>query len=225
MNYKEGTKRHQIVLYPEFLDEIVGEENPVRIIDAYVEHLDVEECGFQRPELRTGTPPYRAEVLIKLYIYGHINKLRTSRILESECCRNLELRWLLEDLRPCFKTIADFRRKNRKAINALFDDFQRLCIQLGLIDFKEVAIDGTKMYAQNSTNNVYRRDEIEKVKQRIENKMSEYLAMLDENDTNVEEEEFKLKGNVAEVLKRLEALQNHKKKLNKQNRSFKPTQN
>lgn len=220
MHYKEGTGRHQMVLYPEFLDEIISEDNPVRVIDAYVEHLDVEECGFQHSELKTGAPPYRAEVLIKLYMYGHINKLRTSRILESECYRNMEVRWLLEDLKPCFKTIADFRRKNREALNALFDGFQKICFQLGLIDFKEVAIDGTKVYAQNSTNNVYRRNEIDKVGGRIDKKMSEYLAMLDENDTNVEEEELKLKGNVVEVVKKLKALKNYKKKAEQVKREF-----
>lgn len=213
MDYKQGISRHQLILYPEYLDEIIDENNPVRIIDAYVDHLELEKIGLMKPELKTGAPPYPASMFIKLYIYGHLYKIRTSRTLEMECRRNIELKWLLKNLQPCFKTISDFRKKNRRAMNALFSIFQEFCYDMGLIKLKKVAIDGTKIYGQNSTNNVYRRDEIEKIQERITRSMEEYLNQLDENDEDDGQKETVLDGKVSEVLKKIEQLERYKKKL------------
>jgi len=183
IEYIEGTPRHQIHLFNECLDEIIDENNIVRFIDAYVESLDLEKLGFKVPAMKTGTSPYHPGVKLKIYIYGYLERIRSSRRLEKECNRNRELIWLTENLSPDFKTIADFRKDNTKALKNLFKEFLKLCHKLELLSFKTVAIDGTKMRGQNSLNEVYRREQMEKIEKEIQGKIENYLRELDEIDS------------------------------------------
>jgi transposase len=115
MNYISGVNRKQVILFPEVIDEYIEEDNPVQFIDAFVDSLDLQELGFRHAELEpTGRPPYNPADLLKLYIYGYLNRIRSSRCLEKECKRNVELMWLLKKLAPDFKTIADFRKTIEK---------------------------------------------------------------------------------------------------------------
>src|SRR6202008_914783 len=133
------------------LDDYISEDNAVRFIDAYVDGLEIEELGFnQSAPKETGRPPYDPRDLLKLYIYGYLNRLRTSRMLERECGRNLELMWLMRRLRPDFKTIADFRKDNGRAIQQVCREFTLVCKDLELFGGELVAIDGSKFEAVNS---------------------------------------------------------------------------
>src|SRR6266480_1439622 len=129
-----GQSRYQATLYPETLDEVIALDSPVRIIDAFVDSLDLAGLGFSKVETEaTGRPPYDPRDLLKLYLYGYLNGVRSSRRLERECGRNVELMWLLKKLRPDFKTIADFRKDNRKAFKGVFRQFTLLCKAMGLL--------------------------------------------------------------------------------------------
>ena len=123
VRYIEGIPRNQIYLFNECLDEMVKHDNIVRFIDAYVESLDLEKLGFEIPTMTTGASPYRSQLKLKIYIYGYMERIRSSRKLEKECKRNTELIWLTENLAPDFKTIADFRKNNLTALKNLFKEF------------------------------------------------------------------------------------------------------
>lgn len=148
VGYIEGTPRYQIYLFKECLNDMIDKDNMVRFIDAYVESLDMEKIGFKIPVRITGTPPYHAQLKLKIYIYGYMERIRSSRRLEKECRRNKELIWLTENLAPDFKTIADFRKDNRKALENLFKEFLKLCHKLNLLALTTVAIDGSKIRGQ-----------------------------------------------------------------------------
>ena len=151
MDYIEGTDRDQTVLFPDSLDEYVARENPVRVIEAFVESLDLEALGFRHAVLNeTGRPPYHPAVLLKLYVYGYLNRIRSSRMLEREAQRNVEVMWLTGKLAPDFKTIANFRRNNRSAIQQVCRTFTTFCRDLDLFSRDLVAIDGSKFKAVNS---------------------------------------------------------------------------
>jgi len=151
MDYIEGTNRDQAVLFPESLDEYITGENPVRVIDAFVDSLDLQILGFTHALLNeTGRPPYHPAVLLKLYVYGYLNRIRSSRTLEREAGRNVEVMWLTGKLAPDFKTIANFRRHNRKAIQEVCRAFTAFCRDLDLFSRDLVAIDGSKFKAVNS---------------------------------------------------------------------------
>lgn len=133
MKYIEGQYRDQITFLPDCIDDLIGQDNPVRVIDCFVENLDMEELGFQRAiPNSTGRPGYDPRDLLKLYIYGYMNKIRSSRKLMKECGRNIELFYLLNRLTPDFRTIADFRKDNAKAIQKVFRAFVKICMKLGL---------------------------------------------------------------------------------------------
>ncbi len=182
MEFIKGTPRDQLVLFNESLDNIIEKDNAVRVIDVYIENLDLKKLGFKIPELKTGKPPYRPQDLLKIYVYGYMERIRSSRKLEKECNRNQELIWLTKNLAPDFKTIADFRKNNQKGINNIFKDFLYLCKNAGLLTLQTVAIDGTKLRAQNGVNNVFKRDRMDNIEKRIETKIQEYLKELDIND-------------------------------------------
>jgi transposase len=151
MNYIAGSDRGEALLLPEVLDDYIGAENPVRFIDAFVGQLDLSRAGFSNAQLNeTGRPPYDPGDLLRLYLYGYLNRVRSSRGLEREAARNLELIWLLRKLRPDFKTVADFRRANGQAIKAVGREFILLCRKLELFGGELVAIDSTKIKGQNS---------------------------------------------------------------------------
>src|SRR6201986_3619456 len=146
MTHISGPDRSQTLLLPESLDEYVGQDNPVLFIDAFVEGLDLTAAGFIRVASKTpGRPVYSPKDLLKLYIYGYLNRVRSSRRLEAETHRNIEVIWLLRHLKPDFKTIADFRRDNHKAFRAVFRQFVLLCRQLDLYGRELLAVDGNRL--------------------------------------------------------------------------------
>jgi len=202
MHYIQGIPRNQFVMFNDYLDQIIPGNNPVRFIDAYIDTLDLGELGFAIPKLRTGKPPYDPALLLKIYVYCYFEKIRSSRKMEKECSRNQELIWLTCGLKPDFKTIADFRKNNKKGITNVFKAFLLFCNRQDLLSLEIVAIDGTKMRAQNSLNEVYNRETIEDVREKIEEKIIEYLKVLEENDQKEED----LKLNEEEVLKVLDKI-------------------
>ncbi|MCP5498585.1 MAG: IS1182 family transposase [Leptospiraceae bacterium] len=214
MNYIQGTSREQIVLYSECLDNVIKEDSPVRVIDAYVDNLDLKKLGFKIPKLETGKPPYNPHDLLKIYLYGYIERIRSSRKLEKECNRNQELRWLTKNLAPDFKTIADFRKNNKDGIKNIFKEFLFFCKKMNLLTLSIVGIDGTKLRAQNGQNNVFKRERIENIEQNIKSKIQEYLEELELNDIS-EANELNLKdGDEArDVLNKLKRLTKYNDKV------------
>jgi len=165
MTHIPGSDRSQLLLLPEAIDDYVGADNPVRFIDAFVDGLDLKAAGFTRVEAKaTGRPGYAPGGLLKLYIYGYLNRLQSSRRLERESNRNIELMWLIGRLTPDFKTIADFRRDNGPAIRAACAQFLVLCRQFNLFT-RAVAIDGSKFKAVNNRDKNFT---VAKVAKRIE---------------------------------------------------------
>ena len=212
MEYIAGESREQMVLFPEKLDDLIGAENPVRFIDAYIDKLDLRALNFKMRESNIGRPAYPEKVLLKIYIYGYINRIRSSRRLENECKKNIELMWLVGRLAPDFKTIADFRKDNKEGIKRVNKEFLKLCHKLGLLSFEIVGIDGTKIRAQNSNDSVYKRGELEKSGRQIDNKIEEYLLELDKNDISEKGENDSLKRNIE---KKLAGLKSKKEKIKK----------
>lgn len=187
MSYIEGESRCQSVLLPDLLDDYITEDNPVRFLDAFVDSLSVEALGVTRavPEA-TGRPPYDPRDLLKLYVYGYVNGIRSSRKLERECGRNVEVMWLLGKLKPDFKTIADFRKANRDAFKGVFRQFTVLCQGLDLFGGELVAIDGSKFKAVNSTDRNFSRAKLEKKLQEMDEKIEGYLQEMDRADQDEE---------------------------------------
>src|ERR1700693_4336320 len=183
MTHITGHDRHQTLLLPEAVDDYVGAENPVRFIDAFVDGLDLAAAGFARvvPEA-TGRPGYAPGDLLKLYIYGYLNRVRSSRRLEAETYRNLEVIWLLRHLRPDFKTIADFRRNNRSAFRTVFREFVLLCRQLDLFGRELLAVDGTRIKAVNNKDRNFTRASLSEFIRLADAKLEEYLRRLDQSD-------------------------------------------
>ena len=143
-----GTQRDQTVLFPNTIDQYVEKENAVRFINAFIDSLNLEKLGFKHSVLAdTGRPSYNPSDLLKLYVYGYLNQVRSSRKLEKECHRNVEVMWLMKKLAPDFKTIADFRKNNVDCIKGVFKEFVYLCRSLDLYGAQLVAIDGTKFKA------------------------------------------------------------------------------
>jgi transposase len=183
MSYIEGYCRAQRLLLPDLLDDYVTEENPVRFLDAYVESLELERLGFARAHAAlTGRPAYDPRDLLKLDIYGYLNRMRSSRRLERETHRHVELIWLLRKLRPDFKTSADCRRHNTKALQALFRAFVLLCKQLDLFGAELRALDGSKFKAVNSKHKNFTKAKLEKALKDIDEQVAKYLRDLDASD-------------------------------------------
>ncbi|MGH7665647.1 MAG: IS1182 family transposase [Gemmatimonadaceae bacterium] len=183
MGYICGADREQQLLFPEVLDEYVTAENPVRFIDAFVASLDLKALGFQRATAsETGRPAYDPGDLLRLYVYGYLNRLRSSRKLERETGRNVELMWLMRKLTPDFKTIADFRRDNTKALKQVCREFTLLCKQLDLFAGELVAIDGSKFRAVNSKKRNFTAASLERRIREIDARITEYLREMDTQD-------------------------------------------
>ena len=186
MRYIQNISREQTRLLPYSVEEMVEETNPVRVIHAYVDSLPMETLGFERAEpAQTGRPAYDPRDLLKLYIYGYLNRIRSSRKLMTECRRNVELFYLLNMLRPDFRTIADFRKRNRKALKEVFRDFVKACAELKLLGKETVAIDGTKIRASNSKKKSYTPEILEKKIEYLEEQergIEEYLKKMDKAD-------------------------------------------
>lgn len=191
--YVEGSARDQVTLLPECLDDYVAEDNPVRVVDAFVEELNLEKLGFEgMAPAATGRPSYHPTVLLKIYIYGYLNRIQSSRRLERECQRNLELMWLTGRLAPDFKTIADFRRDSGAGIRASCGRFVELCRQLKLFSQAVVAIDSSKFKAVNSRDRNFTPGKIERRQQQIEQSVQRYLDALETAD-RTHPEEFQAK--------------------------------
>jgi transposase len=184
MNYIRGSDRGEVLLLPEALEDYIEPQNPVRFIDAFVGQLDLGQAGFRHGAVpETGRPPYDPGDLLRLYLYGHLNRVRSSRGLEREAARNLEVIWLLRKLRPDFKTIADFRRENASGIKAVGRQFLLLCRKLELFGGELVAIDSTKIKGQNAKGKNYSAAKVEALLGELEKKVSAYLQELEETDT------------------------------------------
>ena len=183
MTHITGHDRLQTLLLPEAVDDYVGADNPVRFIDAFVDGLDLAAAGFARvmPEA-TGRPGYAPGDLLKLYIYGYLNRVRSSRRLEAETRRNLEVIWLLRHLKPDFKTIADFRRDNRAAFRSVFREFVLLCRQLDLFGRELLAVDGTRIKAVNNKDRNFTRAALTKFIRDADERLADYVRRLDEAD-------------------------------------------
>jgi transposase len=179
----EGEDRSQSTLFPEHLDEYVSEDNPVRVIDVFVDELDLNELGFEgaEPEV-TGRPAYHPASLLKIYIYGYLNRIQSSRRLERESQRNVELIWLTGRLTPDFKTIADFRKDNGKAIRNVCREFILLCRDLKLFSEATVAIDGSKFKAVNNRDKNFTDRKLKARMQQLEDSISRYMTELDRAD-------------------------------------------
>ena len=187
MDYHRGVDRSQVEMLPACVEDYVEDNAPVRAIDVYVEGLNFQALGFKQAQLpKTGRPPYHPADLLKLYLYGYLNRIRSSRRLEAEAGRNLELMWLLRGLRPDFKTIADFRKDNRKAFKALFRDFNLLCRRLDLFGAQLVAIDGSKFKAVNNSRHNYSQEKLLELRQHIEGRIEEYLQEIDRQDADAQ---------------------------------------
>jgi transposase len=181
--FVEGLDRRQATLFPECLDDWIDENNPVRVIDAFVGALDLGELGFDGVEpAETGRPSYHPSALLKLYVYGYLNRVQSSRRLEREAGRNVEMMWLLGRLVPDHKTIADFRKDNGRAIRKVCARFVELCREMGLLAKASVAIDGSKFKAVNNRDRNFTRAKVERRRAQLEESVARYLSQLDTAD-------------------------------------------
>ncbi len=182
MRYIQGQDRNQITLFPISIDQVISKDHEIRLIDAFINSLDLESFGFYVNHEENGRPAYHPGDLLKLYIYGYLNHLRSSRVLEKECKRNVELMWLLKMLTPDHNTISNFRRDNGKAIKKVFRETVRIAKHFNLIGGMLIAGDSTKLRAQNSKKNNFNQKKIDRHLEYIENKLLEYNKLLEESD-------------------------------------------
>jgi transposase len=183
MKHRRGLDRSQTLMFPERLEDYVGAENPVRFLDAFVGQLDLGALGFAKAQVAaTGRPPYDPAALLKLYLYGYLHRIRSSRLLETECQRNVEVIWLLGKLAPDFKTIADFRKDNLKPLRAVSGQFTVLCRKLELFGGQLLAIDGSKFGAVNARDQNFNAAKLEELIGRADARLAEYLQALDRAD-------------------------------------------
>ena len=210
--FVEGADRGQSTLLPECLDDWVDEENPVRVIDAFVDALDLADLGFDGVEpAATGRPSYHPATLLKLYIYGYLNRVQSSRRLEREAGRNLELLWLLGRLAPDHKTIADFRKDNGPALKKVCARFVELCREMGLLATASVAIDGSKFKAVNNRDRNFTKGKVERRRQQLQESVARYLDQLDAADHQMPTEALVIKS--AHLQQKLVTLKDEMKKL------------
>jgi transposase len=183
MTHIAGFERSQLLLLPEAVDDYVDADNSVRFIDAFVDGLDLATTGFSRVEPKaTGRPGYAPADLLKLYIYGYLNRVRSSRRLEMECHRNIEVIWLMRGLKPDFKTVADFRRDNRAAFCSVFRQFVVLCRRLDLYGRELLAVDGTRIKAVNNKDRNFTHNSLRQFIRVADERLNDYLKRLDEGD-------------------------------------------
>jgi transposase len=207
----KGQNRHQGTLFPERLDELIGADNPVRVIDAFVDLLDLKALGFGKAHCEeTGRPPYDPADLLKLYLYGYLQRVRSSRPLARECQRNVEVLWLLNRLAPKFKTIADFRSLNGKALGRVCREFVLFCRSQALYGGELVAIDGSKFKADNHPGKVSRKQVLKQEIERIDREIEVWLDGMAETDAADEEPE---PVDAERTRRALEALQGERERL------------
>src|SRR5882757_9766719 len=183
MNHRTGLDRSQTLLFPERLDDYIAAENPARFLDAFVASLDLHALRFTKARCaNTGCPPYDPAALLKLYLYGYLHRVRSSRLLEAECHRNVEVIWLLRKLAPDFKTIADFRKENLKPLKAVSRQFTLLCRKLELFGGELLAIDGSKFRAVNARDKNFNAGKLKELIAHTDARVAEYLKALDTAD-------------------------------------------
>ncbi|VVP23716.1 IS1182 family transposase ISPmo1 [Pseudomonas fluorescens] len=214
----QGEHRGQSTLLPESLDDYVSDTNPVRVVDVFVDELDLVNLGFKGAiPADTGRPAYHPAILLKIYIYiyiyiyGYLNRIQSSQRLEREVQRNVELMWLTGQLMPDFKTIANFRKDNNKAIRGVCRQFVVLCQQLGLFGEHLVAIDGSKFKAVNNRDRNFTSAKLKRRMEEIESSISRYLAALDAADrqepTATEPSSVRLEDKIAKLKTQMKELQ------------------
>jgi len=213
MEHISGLPREQITLFPESIEDYITEDNAVRFLDVFVDRLDTKQLGFEHATLKeTGRPPYDPKDLLKLHLYGYLNRIRSSRLLERETKRNLEVMWLLKRITADHKTISDFRGANQKAIRGVFKEFFLICKQLGLYGSELSAIDSSKFKASNARDKILDKEKLEKKIKKIEESIDSYLKELEDNDNA----ELKCKEMTKEELdKKIETLKKKKDRLKK----------
>lgn len=184
--YKTGKDRLQSTLFPPTLNDYINENNPIRAIDAYVDNLDLESIGFNKTQViyrrNSGQPAYSPGALLKLYLYGYLNRIHTSRYLAKECHRNLEVIWLLEDIKPSYKTIADFRKENGDALRKTHAEFILLCRELSLFGGKQIAVDGSFFEGNVSKKSFITSKSLNQQILQLENQISQWLSDMDASD-------------------------------------------
>jgi transposase len=217
--FVEGTDRAQTTLFPECLEDWIGEDNPVRVIDVFVDELELAELGFKgvEPE-ETGRPSYHPSVLLKLYIYGYLNRVQSSRRLEREALRNVEVMWLTGRLAPDHKTIADFRKDDGAAIRKVCTRFVALCRMMGLLTQASVAIDGSKFKAVNNRDKNFTRAKMDRRMAQIEESVARYLQQLDTADRQEPSEALRTKTSrltekIAKLKEQMQLLEVLKKRM------------
>ena len=212
--FVEGSDRGQSTFLPECLDDWIGEDNPVRVIDVFVDELDLGDLGFSGVDSKaTGRPSYHPSVLLKLYIYGYLNRVQSSRRLEREAGRNVEVMWLTGRLAPDHKTIADFRKDNGGAIRQVCARFVALCRTMGLFAEASVAIDGSKFKAVNNRDKNFTRAKMERRMAQIEESVARYLQQLDSADR--QEPSKALKTKTVRLKEKIEKLKEEMQRLEK----------
>lgn len=205
MRYIQGTDRQQTTMLPPVVDDFVQADNPVRFIDYFVDtHLNLVELGFTYSEPKiTGRMPYNPADLLKLFIYGYLNRIRSSRQLEKETHQNVVLMWLMRMLHPDFKTIADFRKNNKKAIREVCRTFTLLCRDLGLFDLEFFAIDGSKFAAVAHKSKAFTKDKLQKLIRAIDEQVDAYLESIEQEDDKEQEVQ---KATAEELQQKIDAL-------------------
>ena len=227
--YKTAKSRGQGVLFPPSIDEYIGENNSVRAIDAYIEGLDMVELDFKTSKqiITSGQPAYDPKSLLKLYLYGYLNRIHSSRRLERACLINLEVIWLMSDLKPNYKTIANFRSDNAKSLRKANKDFVLLCKELDLFGKELVAVDGTFLKASANKSSIYTENNLKKQLQQIENKIQEYQDRINNQDKQENESNYTSgidDKDLSDKLKKLKEKQQEKLTLQKELRNSEDTQ-
>jgi len=209
MRHIQGEDRHQKSLLPDSVEDFVDADNPIRVIDAYIGSLDVVSLGFDKAVPQsTGRKPYDPHDLLKLYVYGYLNRVTSSRRLETECHRNLEVIWLMRRLQPDFKTIADFRKDNGEAIRNACRSFIRFCRDANLLTAGVVAIDGSKFKSAASKDKMLTRKQLDRDRAKVLSDIEKYLSQLDSADDNQHQVQLERDG-VPAILARLQAKADH----------------
>jgi transposase len=210
MPYIIGTDRNQTVFFPEILNEYINKDNPVRVFDAFVDSLDMETLGFSRHvPAEEGRPGYDPRDMLKLYIYGYFNKMRSSRLLMKEAERNVEVMWLINKLNPDFRTISDFRKEHVKTLKKVFKEFNKLCVEMELYSTEYISVDGSKFKAVNSKDRNFTLNKLDDRLERLDNQIDDYMHLLEKTDANEKDERSFSKEEIEEKIKTL----NERKKL------------
>jgi len=218
MRYKTGADKHQLTLLPMCLDDYVPENHICRAISAFTSQLDILALGFKYAETKdTGSSPFNPRMMLDLYLYGYLHRIRSSRRLEAETHRNVEVMWLMDGLTPDDRTICNFRKDNTKALREVFREFNKLCRALNLFGGELTATDGSKFRADNSRNNNHNKATVERELSRLDKKISEYLNALDAADAAEAAEEKLSCEQVKAILEKLnerkEKYEGYKKRL------------